>query len=85
MLVITIPCMTEFSVEAINWHHFRPTIDEAVHWKCKQWWTNMCMAWIDFQKAYVMVLKFLKCLQMFGVAKNVISFMQISMLSRMTK
>lgn len=56
-------------------------IDKTVLRNCKRRLTNLCMAWIDFKKAYDMVPHswVLKCLRMFGVADNIIAIMASSM------
>ena len=56
-------------------------IDKTVLKNCKRRLTNLCMAWIDFKKAYDMVPHswILESLKMFGVADNLISFIQASM------
>ena len=45
--------------------------------------TNLSMAWIDYKKAYDMVPHswILKCLEMVGAAKNIVSIISNSMLN----
>ena len=56
-------------------------IDKAILKNCKRRHTNMCMSWIDFKKAYDMVPHswILETLRMFGVAENLINFIEASM------
>ena len=57
------------------------SIDKAVLKNSKRRRTNLCMAWVDFKKAYDMVPHswVIRCLQMFGIAENIIDIMSSSM------
>ena len=56
-------------------------IDKMVQKNCKRRLTNLCMAWIDYKKAYDMVPHswISKCLDMFKVADNVKEIINRSM------
>ena len=56
-------------------------IDKTIIRNCKRRQTNLGVAWIDFKKAFDMVPHswIIKCLTMFGVAQNIINFLQMSM------
>ena len=58
-------------------------IDKTVLKDCKKRKTNLAMAWIDYKKAYDMVPHswIIECLELFGIAVNVIKFMSDSMRS----
>ena len=48
---------------------------------CKKRHTNLSMAWIDYRKAYALVLHSWvnECMEMFGIAGNLRTFLQKSM------
>ena len=56
-------------------------IDKTVLKDCKKRYTNICMAWIDYKKAYDLVPYSWnnECLEMFGIAENVRNFLGRSM------
>ena len=56
-------------------------VDKAILKNCRRRLTNLSMAWIDYKKAYDMVPHswILKCLEMVGAAKNMISVISNSM------
>lgn len=56
-------------------------IDKMVMKNCKRRKTNLCMAWIDFKKAYDMVPHswIVESLRMFGIVENLIHLLSISM------
>ena len=56
-------------------------IDKVILKNCKKRLTNLCMSWIDFKKAYDMVPHswILETLRMFGIADNLINFINASM------
>ena len=56
-------------------------VDKAILKNCWRRLTNLSMAWIDYEKAYDMVPHswILKCLEMAGAAKNMISIISNSM------
>ena len=58
-------------------------IDKAILKNCRRRLTNLSMAWIDYKKAYDMVPHswILKCLEMVGAAKNIISTISNSMVN----
>ncbi len=58
-------------------------IDKTVLKDCKRRKTNLAMAWIDYKKAYDMVPHswIIECLETFGIAENVRTFMSDSMRS----
>ena len=58
-------------------------IDKAILRNCCRRLTNLSMAWIDYKKAYDMVPHswILKCLEMVGAAKNIISTISNSMVN----
>ena len=58
-------------------------IDKAILKNCCRRLTNLSMAWIDYKKAYDMVPHswILKCLEMVGAAKNIISTISNSMVN----
>ena len=59
----------------------QPLIDKMIVKDCKRWLISFAVAWIDYQKAYDVVPHscIQKCMEMFGVAVNVRSFVNISM------
>ena len=59
---------------------------KAILKNCLRRLTNVSMAWIDYKKAYDMVPHswILKCLEMVGAAKNMISIISNSMVNRKT-
>ena len=58
-------------------------VDKAILKNCGRRLTNLSMAWIDYKKAYDMVPHswILKCLEMVGAAKNMISIISNSMMN----
>ena len=58
-------------------------VDKAILKNCRRRLTNLSMAWIDYKKAYDMVPHswILKCLEMVGTAKNMISIISNSMVN----
>ena len=58
-------------------------VDKAILKYCRRRLTNLSMAWIHYKKAYDMVphSRILKCLEMVGVAKNMISIISNSMMN----
>ena len=56
-------------------------IDTTIMKDCQRWLTSLATAWIDCPKAYNMVPQswIRKCMEMFGVAVNVRSFVNTSM------
>ena len=58
-------------------------VDKTVLKNCQRRLTNLSMAWIDYKKAYDMLPHswVLKCLEMAGAAKNMISLISNSMVS----
>ena len=56
-------------------------IDKMVMKNCKRRKTSLCMAWIDFKKAYDMVPHswIVESLRMFGIAENLIHLLSINM------
>ena len=58
-------------------------IDKAILKNWRRRLTNLSMAWIDYKKAYDMVLHswILKCLEMVGAANNMISIISNSMVN----
>ena len=58
-------------------------IDKAILKNCRRRLTNLSMAWIDYKKACDMVPHswILKCLEMVGAAKNIISTISNSMVN----
>ena len=58
-------------------------VDKAILRNCRRRLTNLSMTWIDYKKAYDMVLHswILKCLEMVGAAKNMISIISNSMVN----
>ena len=58
-------------------------IDKVIRKNCRRRLTNLSMAWIDYTKAYHMVPHswILKCLEMFGGAKNMITVISNSMVN----
>ena len=58
-------------------------IDKAILKNCCRRLTILSMAWIDYQNAYVMVhhLWILKCPEIVGAAKNIISTISNSMVN----
>ena len=56
-------------------------IDKTILKDCRKRRTNLAMAWIDYRKAYDFVPHswILECLDMFGIADNVRSFLEKSM------
>ena len=56
-------------------------IDKMVMKNCKRRQTNLCMAWVDFKKAYDMVPHswIVESLRMFGLAENLIHLLSINM------
>lgn len=58
-------------------------VDKAILKNCRRRLTNLSMAWIDYKKAYDMVPHswILKCLEMVGAAKNIISIISNSMVN----
>ena len=58
-------------------------VDKAILKNCRRRFTNLSMAWIDYKKAYDMVPHswILKCLEMIGAAKNMISIIRNSMVN----
>ena len=61
-------------------------VDKAILKKCRRGLTNFSMAWIDYKKAYDMVPHswILKCPEMVGAAKNMISIISNSMVNLKT-
>ena len=64
----------------------RGTKDQLLTYKivlkdCKKRHTNLCMAWIDYKKAYVLVPHswINECMEIFGIAENVKNFLGRSM------
>ena len=55
--------------------------DKMIVKDCKRQLTSLAVAWIDFRKAYDMIphIWIQKCMEMFGVAVNVRSFVNASM------
>ena len=58
-------------------------VDKAILKNCRRRLTNLSMAWIDYKKAYDMVPHswILKCLEMVGGAKNMITVISNSMVN----
>ena len=58
-------------------------VDKAILKNCRRRLANLLMAWIDYKKAYDMVPHswILKCLEMVGAAKNMISIISNSMVN----
>lgn len=58
-------------------------VDKTVLKNCQRRLANLSMAWIDYKKAYDIVPPswVLKCLEMAGAAKNMISLISNSMVS----
>lgn len=58
-------------------------VDKAILKNFRRGLTNLSMAWIDYKKAYDMVPHswILKCLEMVGAAKNIISIISNSMVN----
>ena len=58
-------------------------VDKAILKNCRRRLTNLLMSWIDYKKAYDMVPNswILKCLEMVGAAKNIISIISNSMVN----
>ena len=58
-------------------------IDKTVLKDCKRRMANLALAWIDNTKAYYMVPHswIIECLEMFGIAENVSTFISDSMRS----
>ena len=58
-------------------------VDKAILKNCRRRLANLSMAWIDYKKAYDMVPHswILKCLEMVGAAKNMISIISNSMVN----
>ena len=58
-------------------------VDKAILKNCRRRLTNLSMAWIDYKKAYDMVPHswILKCPEMVGAAKNMISIISNSMVN----
>ena len=56
-------------------------IDKTVLKDCKKRHTSLCMAWIDYKKAYDLVPHswINECMEMFGIAENVRNFLGRSM------
>ena len=56
-------------------------IDKTVLKDCKKRHTNLSMAWIDYRKAYDLVPHSWvnECMEMFGIAENLRTFLQKSM------
>ena len=56
-------------------------IDKMIVKDCKRWLTSLAVAWIDYLKAYNMVTYswIQKCIEIFGAAVNVRSFVKASM------
>ena len=56
-------------------------IDKTVLKDCKKRHTNLSMAWIDYRKAYDLVPRSWvnECMEMFGIAENLRTFLQKSM------
>ena len=56
-------------------------IDKTILKDCKKRKTNLTMAWVDYRKAYDLVPHswILECLNMFGIANNIKSFIEESM------
>ena len=56
-------------------------IDKTVLKDCKKRHTNLSMAWIDYKKAYDVVLHswINECMELFGIADNVRNFLEKSM------
>ena len=54
-------------------------VDKAILKNCRRRMTNLSMAWIDYKKAYDLVLHswILKCLEMVRAAKNMITIITI--------
>ena len=52
-------------------------IDKTVLKDCKKRHTNLCMAWIDYKKAYDLVPHswINECMEIFGIAENVRNFL----------
>ena len=58
-------------------------VDKAILKNCRRRLTKLSMAWIDYKKAYDKVPHswILKCLEMVGAAKNMISIISNSMVN----
>ena len=58
-------------------------VNKAILKNCQRRLTHLSMAWIDYKKAYDMVLHswILKCLEMVGAAKNMIFIISNSMVN----
>ena len=58
-------------------------VDKAIQKNCRRRLTNLSMAWIDYKKAYDMVPHswILKCLEMVGAGKKMISIISNSMVN----
>ncbi|XP_068689739.1 uncharacterized protein [Montipora foliosa] len=58
-------------------------LDKAILKNCRRRLKNLSMAWIDYKKAYDMVPHswIVKCLEMVGAAKNMISIVSNSMVN----
>ena len=58
-------------------------IDKEILKNCRRRLTNLSFAWIDYKKAYDMVPHswILKCLEMVGAAKNIISTISNTMVN----
>ena len=56
-------------------------IDKMIFKYCKRWLTSLAVAWINYHKAYDVVQQswIQKCMETFGVAANVRSFVKASM------
>ena len=56
-------------------------VDKAILKNCRRRLTNLSMAWIDYKKAYDMVPRswILKCLEMVGASKNIITIISNTM------
>ena len=56
-------------------------IDKTVLKDCRKRHTNLSMAWIDYRKAYDLVPHswVIECMEMFGIAENLRTFLQKSM------
>ena len=56
-------------------------IDKTVLKDCKKKHTNLCMAWMDYKKAFALVLHswINECMEIFGIAENVRNFLRRSM------
>ena len=67
--------------KGIRGTNYQPLIDKMIVKNCKKRLTALAVAWIDYRKAYDMVPHswIEKCMNMFGVAVNVRSFISESM------